>query len=43
MRLPANYDNLYARTIAELDAYLSSGDGAGARQTIRPPIEKIMM
>ena len=43
VRLPANYENLYTRAIAELDAHLASDDGASARQVIRPLIEKIVV
>ncbi|KQM36450.1 hypothetical protein [Sphingomonas sp. Leaf10] len=43
VRLPANYQSLYTRAIAELDAHLASDDGAGARQAIRPLIEKIVV
>ncbi|MES3097567.1 recombinase family protein [Sphingomonas aerolata] len=43
VRLPANYESLYTRAIAELDTHLASTDGASARQTIRPLIEKIVV
>lgn len=43
MRLPANYESLDVRAIAEFDAHLASHSGAGARQTIRPLIEKIVV
>ena len=42
-RLPANYEALYIRAIAELDVHLASEDGAAARNTIRPLIEKIVV
>ncbi len=42
-RLPANYEALYRRAIAELDTHLASGDGAAARKAIRPLIEKIVV
>ena len=42
VRLPANYDALYIRAIAELDVHLASEDGAAARNTIRPLVEKIV-
>ncbi len=43
VRLPANHESLYTRAITELDAHLASDDGAGARQIIRPLIEKIVV
>ena len=43
VRLPANYESLYGHAIAELDAHLASDDGAAARNTIRPLIEKIVV
>ena len=43
VRLPANYESLYTRAIVELDAHLASDDGAVARQTIRPLVEKIVV
>jgi hypothetical protein len=43
VRLPANYERLYTRAIAELDAHLASDDGAGVRQIVRPLIEKIVV
>ncbi len=43
VRLPVNYESLYTRAIAELDTHLASNDGASARQTIRPLIEKIVV
>ena len=43
VRLPANYEALYLRAIADLDQHLASGDGAAARQAIRSLIEKIVV
>ena len=43
MRLPANYESLYMRAIAELDVHLASANGAAARQVIRPLIEKLVV
>ncbi len=43
VRLSANYESLYVRAIAEVDAHLASNNGANARQTIRPLIEKIVV
>ncbi len=39
VRLPTNY----VHAIAELDMHLAANDGAAARQTIRPLIEKIVV
>ncbi len=43
VRLPANYEALYGRAIAELDIHLASDVGAAARQAIRPLIEKVVV
>ena len=43
VRLPANYEALYPRAVAELNHHLASGDGAAARRAIRPLIEKIVV
>ncbi len=43
VRLPANYEALYVRAIVDLDLHLVSDDGASARNTIRPLIEKIVV
>ena len=43
IRLPANYEALYRRAIAELDTHLASQDGAVARKAISPLIEKIVV
>ncbi|MDN4631150.1 hypothetical protein QCD71_06475 [Sphingomonas sp. PsM26] len=43
VRLPANYEAMYIRAIAGLDVHLASEDGAAARNTIRPLIEKIVV
>jgi site-specific DNA recombinase len=43
VRLPANYEAVYSRAVAELETHLSSSDGAVARQAIRPIIEKIVV
>ncbi len=43
VRLPANYEALYVRAIADLDSHLASNDAAVVRQTIRPLIERIVV
>ena len=43
VRLPTNYKALYVHAIAEFDMHLAADDGAAARQTIRPLIEKIVV
>ena len=43
IRLPANYEALYLRAVTDLDHYVASGDGAAARQALRPLIEKIVV
>ncbi|THG36911.1 recombinase family protein [Sphingomonas olei] len=43
VQLPANYEALYLRAVTNLDQHLASGDGATARQVIRPLIEKIVV
>lgn len=43
VRLPANYEALYRRAVAELDRHLASQDGAAARDAIRPIIDRIVV
>ena len=43
VRLPANYEALYVRAIAELDVHLASEDGGAAQNTIRPLIKRIVV
>ena len=43
VRLPANYDVVYQRAIAELEHHLASGSGTAAREALRALVEKVVV
>ena len=43
IRLPTNYEAVYARAVAELESHLSSEDGGTAREAIRALIEMVVV
>ncbi len=43
VRLPANYEAIYAQAVAELEGHLASPDGVPARETVRALIEKVVI